>query len=478
MKDSGSPGCSAAGRRTVVALPVKEDVLAHLEAGGLVEPSWEELGETTRQLQQTQGLFADVLESMSDVVVVTDNRGRIRTVNRALCERTGYAAPELLGQPLSLVFGEAHGRSVQIHACARAGDCPEQLRKALHACEVYLLTREGRPGEPVTLSCQPHRTPTLAQGEDLARGLVIIGRPVGELRRAYEALAQAQEERLLAQQRLLQAETMASLGRLVAGVAHELNNPVSFVYGNACALARYQERLQAYLQAEQPAEGMAAALRQRLRIDALAADLPSLVAGTVEGATRIRDLVQDLLTLSAPIRGPAEGVELATLVAEAILWVRRNPRWPAGLSVTNAVPAGLEVLAHPGRLQQVMVNLLANAGDALAEISAPTPAGRNLAPVVVRAEVRCDAEGRRWVVAQVEDRGPGFDPGQTTALFEPFYTTKPVGKGTGLGLWISYTIAGSYGGRLEAANAPEGGAVFTLILPLHAEPGRAEPAGL
>jgi two-component system sensor histidine kinase HupT/HoxJ len=283
--------------------------------------------------------------------------------------------------------------------------------------------------------------------------MVITGRPVGELRRAYHALRQAHEDLKRTQQQLLHSEKMASLGRLVAGVAHELNNPISFVLGNVHALQRYAQRLQSYLGAVHrgaPADELAR-LRGELRIDRIIEDLAPLVEGTIEGAERTRDIVDGLKRFSAVDRQEAQRFNLAEIVERAVHWVGKAAS--ERFRVELALPGELPVVGSSGQMQQVTMNLVQNAHDATA--GRPDP----------RLEVRAWLEGGQAVV-EFHDNGPGIEPENLPKIFDPFFTTKPVGKGTGLGLAISYGIVERHGGQLTARNHPDGGALFTLRLPL------------
>ena len=155
---------------------------------------------------------------------------------------------------------------------------------------------------PVSLNCTQRYS---SVGKSL--GVVITGRPVGELRRAYSALRQAHDDLKRTQQQLLHSEKMASLGRLVAGVAHELNNPISFILGNTHALRRYAQRLEEYLAAVHGGVGAEALadLRERLRIDRILKDLEPLIDGTIEGAERTRDIVAELVEASRALAASA-----------------------------------------------------------------------------------------------------------------------------------------------------------------------------
>jgi two-component system sensor histidine kinase HupT/HoxJ len=150
------------------------------------------------------------------------------------------------------------------------------------------------------------------------------------MRTAHEALKRTQQQ-------LLHSEKMASLGQLVAGVAHELNNPISFVLGNVHALRKYCDRLQTYMAAQhaQADEATLQALRQKLRIEHLLADLPSLIEGTLEGAQRTADIVHSLKRFSAMDSEERVPVNLADVVDRAIHWVQKGYTPPRGRALAK-----------------------------------------------------------------------------------------------------------------------------------------------
>ena len=172
-------------------------------------------------LEESQQFIVSVLTSMSDVLVVCNRAGVIQDVNQSLLRLTGRDEATLKGANIFDLFADEASRQ---HAAASSS--PSHAGETLHDCEMQLRAADGS-AIPVSLNCTPRYS---AAGKML--GMVITGRPVGELRRAYQALRQAHEDLKRTQQQLLHSEKMASLGRLVAGVAHELNNPISFVFGN------------------------------------------------------------------------------------------------------------------------------------------------------------------------------------------------------------------------------------------------------
>ncbi|MCL4738443.1 MAG: PAS domain-containing protein [Burkholderiaceae bacterium] len=400
------------------------------------------LEQKNAELEQSQRFVYGLLAAMSDVLVACDEHGRIEQTNAALCDLVGRADLALAGTPMA-------GLLADDAAVQRLRETLAGIGRGGANVELELRDAAGQP-VPVDLNVTPRRD---ARGRCI--GHVFVGRPLGELKRAYHQLREAHEALKRTQQQLLHSEKMASLGRLVAGVAHELNNPISFVLGNVHALQRYCVRLRRYLDALHGGAGAAEldALRGELRIDAMTADLPSLIEGTLEGAQRTADIVQGLKRFSAIDREERTRVDLAAVVERAVHWVCKGTA-PAFVVHWQPPAEPLEVSGSAGQLLQVLMNLVQNAYDAAA--------GRP--GIVPQLWIGAETDARH-IRLRLRDNGPGIAPEQLGHLFDPFFTTKAPGKGTGLGLSISYGIVEQHGGRLDAANAPEGGAEFTLELP-------------
>ncbi len=404
-----------------------------------------ELEKKNSELEQSQQFIFSVLSAMSDVLIVCDERGLIEQTNAALCELVGRREDVLRGSSLADLLAD----DASVQAARTTMDRSEAPRGG-QGIELNLLDRQGQP-VPVDANCTPRIG---ANGKRV--GTVWVGRPTAELKRAYHEMRAAHEALKRTQQQLLHSEKMASLGQLVAGVAHELNNPISFVLGNVHALRKYCDRLQTYMAAlhAHASEAELAGLRQKLRIEHLLADLPSLIEGTLEGAQRTADIVHGLKRFSAMDPEERQPVNLVEVIERAIHWVQKGRSAPVPV---RWVPLQTcTVLGSAGQLQQVMMNLLQNAFDALSTVPEP----------MVWVDMGCNGDpDRPTVCVTVRDNGPGIPPEHLLRIFDPFFTTKPVGKGTGLGLSISYGIVEQHGGRLSARNADSGGAEFVLELP-------------
>ena len=407
------------------------------------------LEEKNAQLEASQQLIYSLLSSMSDVLVAADARGLIEQTNQALCELVGCSEQALLG---------AHMHTL-LHGSAGTDVLQDMMRRTvtLRPGETVELMLHDATGQavPVDFTATPRY-----DGRRRCVGYVFVGRPMAEIKRAYRQLHEAHEALKRTQQQLLHAEKMSSLGRLVAGVAHELNNPISFVLGNVHALNRYTTRLRQYLDAVHAEAALGnnptlMALAQKLRIEHILHDLPSLMDGTIEGAQRTASIVDGLKRFSAADGEMRETVDINAIIERAIHWVRTGMKLEFDVELLTC--PGSVVPGNAGQLLQVLMNLIQNAYDAASAQPGVLPMLR------IRVTRASDA-----MVIALHDNGPGIAPEAMSRIFEPFFTTKPVGKGTGLGLSISYGIVERHGGTLTAHNHPQGGAEFVLRLPVAA----------
>jgi two-component system, NtrC family, sensor histidine kinase HupT/HoxJ len=407
-----------------------------------------ELERKNQELESAHNFIADILGAMTDVLLIADANERVTKVNPALERAIGRPAATVIGLKLGEVF-EPASAGVLTGLLAK-------LRASHRLSDLDLVLRAGDTGCPLSVNVS-----AMLDGRGRIIGAVLVGRPVGELRKAYADLELAHANLKRAQQRLVHSEKMASLGRLVAGVAHEINNPMSFIYGNSHALKAYGERLAAYFDALRRGDGQEAErIRRDRRIDALMDDLPNLLGGILEGAERTRDIVESLRRYASGQHQTREIIDLVPLIHTATRWVLNAQK--ADLPVAFDLPERADVAGHSGALQQVVMNLVQNALDAMGGVPS------------ARLEISAGVAGPNVIVA-VRDHGCGIPDEVASRLFDPFFTTKPVGKGTGLGLSISEKIVGDHGGHLEACNAPGGGAIFTMTLPLAA--GTADAHG-
>ncbi|MEM9246750.1 MAG: ATP-binding protein, partial [Cyanobacteria bacterium P01_F01_bin.153] len=306
------------------------------------------------------------------------------------------------------------------------------------------------------------------------------GQYTTELERAQTTLEQQFKELRLAQAQMVQSEKMSSLGQMVAGVAHEINNPVGFIYSNISYASGYVKDLLSLIHAYQgacPEQWQTEEISEIIEdidLDFLEEDVTKVLRSMEVGADRIKEIVLSLRTFS---RLDESGVKLASLQdgidSTLTILSHRLKASHAQKSIEVVRDYGdlPPVNCNAGQINQVFMNLLANAIDALEEgpdgdvksaaampsESSPSPSG---AQIVVTTRV----DGDRQVVT-VSDNGPGISPDVRDRIFDPFFTTKPTGQGTGMGLAISHQIVEQHGGRLYCQSKVGRGTIFIMEIP-------------
>jgi two-component system NtrC family sensor kinase len=293
------------------------------------------------------------------------------------------------------------------------------------------------------------------------------------LRRTHDDLAATHERLLVAESQLVQSEKLRAVGQFVAGIAHELNNPISFVAGNIEHLRRVGAAVAAVL-AEYDAASLSspegrrlAARRRELRLDELLDDLPAVLDDCHEGARRVKEIVAALQAFS---RGEAVGRwEVANVQPGldrtlSLLRPRLN-----GVAIERDYAEVPAIECMPGQLDQVFLNLLTNAVDAIGG-----------GPGTIAVHTRFDPDPRSGgpsVLVSIRDDGAGIPADAQARIFDPFFTTKAPGRGTGLGLSVSYGIVERHGGTLTVESAPGKGSTFTVRLPVRRVPSPARADG-
>jgi len=280
-----------------------------------------------------------------------------------------------------------------------------------------------------------------------------------ELSQANAALQGEIIERKQLQLQLLQSEKLASIGQLAAGVAHEINNPIGYIFSNFGSLDRYLsqlfEMINAYEQAESSLSDPGVVthlreMRERIELSYLKEDIPVLMQESRQGILRVRQIVQDLKDFSRA--DTSQSWQMANLhqgIDSTLNVVANEIKYKADVVKEYGEIEDIECL--PSQINQVVMNLLVNAAQAIGE-----QRGR----ITLRTGSQADEV---WL--EVADTGSGIAPEVLSHIFEPFYTTKPIGKGTGLGLSLSYGIVQKHRGRIEVSSTVGQGTTFRVTLP-------------
>ncbi|WP_337176429.1 ATP-binding protein [Paludisphaera sp.] len=435
-------------------------------AGGAID----RVADAEQTIDEMAAIYRSLVESLPQSFLRKDLEGRFTFANQRFCDELGHPREEVIGKTDFDFFPRGLAEKY------RADDREVlESRRMLDVVERHVTPR----GE--TLHVQVMKTPLYAADGSLIGTQAIFWDVTARVRAEerlretnveLECLArsehQAHEALKQAQSLLVQNEKLASLGQLVAGVAHEINNPLSFVSNNVAVLERdfvdLLRLVELFAEPDDPgrapgpaAVAEAAAIVERVDLRYCLENFPRLIERTREGLRRIERIVKELRLFARVDEGEWNEVDLNPGIESSINMVKGYAR-KKGVEIAMELGALPPVRCRAARIHQVVLNLLTNAIDACGD------GGR----VVVRTGTEADAMGVR---VDIDDNGAGIPPEIRERLFDPFFTTKPLGQGTGLGLSISYGIVREHNGRIEVQSTVGRGSCFSIHLPL--EPSRS-----
>lgn len=425
--------------------------------------------------KQAENLFITAL----DAILVLDEDGAILQVNPAAEELFEMNRQKLVGQRLNKLLSTLAGTPEQWFN--RSEHTLLQRHRNLRILESTISQRfNHKLAEYIVI---------LRDITERKQALETLRKSEARFREQALQLEQALKDLQHTQAQLIQHEKMSSLGQLVAGVAHEINNPVNFIYGNLIYVSDYADNLLSlinlYQQRYPSTDPDIQDLIADIDLEFLIEDMPKTLSSMKMGADRIRQIVLSLRNFSRldeadmKLVNIHEGIDSTLLILQDRL--KAKPGQPAVQIIKNYGDLP-EVECYPGQLNQVFMNILSNAIDALheyddercksnftvesrstsdsslLELSAPESSTITLFTEVVNFD---------WIIISIKDNGPGISDSVKSRIFDPFFTTKPVGKGTGLGLSISYQIVTQkHGGRLKCISQPGQGTNFLIEIPI------------
>jgi signal transduction histidine kinase/purine-cytosine permease-like protein len=337
----------------------------------------------------------------------------------------------------------------------------------------YVLSEESRELAEEELAAQNQRLAQEIQDRQLAQ------KALEELTETLEQRVKERTEELLqalntlkeTQAQLVQTEKMSGLGQLVAGVAHEINNPVNFIYGNLVHADEYIGDLLGFIQLYEqncPLDDPEVAQRRdEIELDFIAGDIVKILGSMRVGAERIREIVSSLRNFSRLDESEVKPVDLHEGIESTLTILGNRLKAKSDrpeVKIIRDYGALPQVLCHAGSMNQVFMNILVNALDALEERDRQRTVEEEYAqPSQIRISTELDGQVVR---VTIEDNGLGIPEHLRSQVFDPFFTTKAIGKGTGLGMSICYQIvADKHGGRLFYQPSADGGAGFVIELP-------------
>ena len=453
-------------------------------------------------LRESQQQYQTLAEAAPVGIFHTDPEGNCLYVNQRWCEISGFTRSQALGE----------GWIEALH--------PDDRLRVFQ--QWYQAAKEKRP---FRTECRYQLsdgtvTWTISQavaqlGEDSkVKGHIGIVTDISDRQQAEDALrASSAREREKAQKlkvaldelkktqsQLVQNEKMAALGQMIAGVAHEINNPVSFIYSNIFPARQYVSDLLSLIDLYQqqyptPTAAIEAEI-EALDLEFLQEDCQKLLEAMVEGANRIKDIVASLRNFSRFDEARWKGVDLHSGIDSTLMILRHRLKQQPDRAEIRVMKAFGELPAiecYPGQINQVFMNLLTNAIDALEdklqedrsliptieirtelgtgdwELDGGNPTGKGKKKTI--SSTAPTPQSRQFVVIRIADNGGGIPLEVQKRLFDPFFTTKPVGKGTGLGLSISHSIVvEKHGGKLSCHSRVGKGTEFAIALPIQQQP--------
>jgi PAS domain S-box-containing protein len=393
----------------------------------------------------------DIIENINSALIVVDLAGRITFANPAAERILGGEDGDLGGRQIEDWFGVSKDQPTPIEDCLARGTRSRGAET--------LLRRDDGQWIPVGVSCSPRL-------DDAGRSQGVVA--------VFQDLSEIKELEL----QVRQTEKMASIGQLAAGLAHEVNNPMGFIHANLHQMSEYLGDLNQYIEAttrlqravaegdleaiRTASEGVASVSRE-IDLDFVRSDFEKALLESGEGAERIRHIVKDLRDFSRPdlpARSPSDVNQAVDSTANIVYTMMKHS------VVLEKDYADLpKIDAYPMQLKQVFMNLLVNAQQAI-------EARGEVDPGVIRIETRLSGNE---IVVRIGDSGVGIAEGDVSRIFDPYFTTKPVGAGTGLGLSTSYNIVERHGGRITVESEVGRGSVFEVRLPV--DGGRSSDDG-
>ncbi len=411
-----------------------------------------------KMAEESQRRLTRAVEAAAEAIVLTNADAKIVQINPAFSKITGYSATDILGKTPGLLKS---GRQPQ--------EFYERMWKTIESGSVWADRLINKRKDGSHYNAELNIAPIVDSGGAVT-GYVGVHRDVTEqVEREQElqaAMAETEEALAKLQQvhaQLLQADKMASIGNLAAGVAHEINNPIGFITSNLNSLNEYVTDLERVLSAyddllrETTSGGASVSekaddvtrIREEADLDYVMSDLGNLIEESTDGAKRVRQIVADLRDFSH-VDSPNVAEEDVNQLIEKTISVAWNELKYKTEVVRefNDLPT---IPCYGGKLGQVFLNLLVNAAQAIEERG------------IITVRTGCLDE-HIWI--EISDTGRGISKENVDRIFDPFFTTKEVGKGTGLGLHLTRTIVKAHGGRIAVQSQEGEGTTFRVELPL------------
>ncbi|MDJ0676382.1 MAG: PAS domain S-box protein [Calothrix sp. MO_167.B42] len=417
-------------------------------------------------LRQKEAQYRSIFEAVNDGIFIHDlDTGNIVAVNPAACQIFGYSYEELLNiHPMELIHPDYY--QVFANFIDTIGPGHQFYSEAVDVRKDGTLFNVETSGSLCMYQGRHHGLVVVRDISDRKQAEIQLKQQAKDLENALHQLQRTQSQ-------LIQSEKLSSLGQMVAGVAHEINNPINFIQGNLVPAIEYIQDLLGLLELYQqhypnPPQEIEEEV-EAIDLEFLKVDIVKLINSMEIGTQRIREIVLSLRNFSRLDEAEFKEVDIHEGIDSTLMILQNRlkatPECPE-ISVVKEYGFLPPVECYPGQLNQVFMNILANAIDALEEYNQQRTYNEMIAnPSYIR--IYTDVIADNWVAIHISDNGVGIIPETQTKLFDPFFTTKDVGKGTGLGLSISYQIVvEKHGGKLSCQSTLGKGTEFAIEMPI------------
>lgn len=465
-----------------IALPGNDEIS---QLANSIEIMTQSLINREKGLHESQERHRALLESLGVVVGQMDNNYSLRMGNKAITSLISKSLPEVLNKQCYQEFWGFED------VCP---DCPGKIAMETEKTTTVEVERQNHDGEAKILKIIA--TPTFdteqrvtgfteviediteekeasyqlkelnscleqkieQRTEQLQQANAQLQEERIELKSAHENLKQTNQDLKASQSALVHKEKMATIGQLAAGVAHEINNPIAYITSNLGSLSKYQEKLRMFIDTQTSAlaslendetKKEITQVRKKLKVDFMLEDGVDLIADSIEGATRVREIVQSLKTFSRVDEAEQKEVDINECLNSAISIIWNEIKYNCELMRDFGELPMLK--CFPRQLSQVFMNLIINASHAI--------------------ESHGQITLKTWtsdscIFISIADNGCGIPEENLNKIFEPFFTTKEVGKGTGLGMSVVYEIVKKHQGEIHVESEVGTGTTFTIQLPI------------
>lgn len=458
----------AASEAAIAERLLQENQHALIREHAVVSTALDETKALNEKLQHTQNELEHFKKALDEhaVVSIADEKGDITFVNERFCQISGYSRDELIGNNHRMLKSDMHN-----------DEYFKDLWKNLSRGEIWHgdLCNMKKSGEPYWVDAsivpfldddgKPYKFVAIRTDiTDEKKAVERLKAKTDEIKRAHAELKQSHQQ-------ALQSEKLASVGQLAAGMAHEINTPIQFVGDNTRFLQEAFADLNSVIKAYESLATTIAFndadnellikvkhLSDEVEVDYLVDEVPNAIKQTLDGIERVSKIVLSMKEFSHPGSDQKEVIDISHAIQSTITVSRNEWKYNAEL-ITDFDESMTAVPCFAGELNQVVLNIIINASHAINDSKKEQD---SLGTITI-----CTRQEKNYAVIQISDTGTGMPASVRKRIFEPFYTTKGVGKGTGQGLAIAYSvIVEKHGGKLDVESTPGKGTTFTIRLPM------------